>query len=454
MAKQYEAWVIQLIDDLWNICYPGVPRQGNATKSKCESLLLQIDHHLSLQSLFNYANERSSPPSDASLNIMSYYILREWKIQDPTQFANLELDFTTDQLHRNEIAKGDYLKFYRQIKSKETPEKSLAPPVKTDTKFPEMGPIPHVLPRQLSKQVYAVAIACALSVFGLLGFMVHKYQVTERAISKLVADQPEIIISLNDLRGISSLHVFMILLLLFVILYTPFGGKQTGVIPSSLVQRALRQFNRAWIAIWISWFLLYTWMSFAWWQEIHYLENNAYVQYLHFHTLAWAIADIFNILSTIFVFYLFLVMDMERLSEDQSPREKGKFQRSLMRILGISTLILLFSITDRFVDFGNWDDKIGPLLLSLLTAISLMYFFGRLDSHFFKAKREALAPLYLYAGIQVVWVELSAASNMIYAIFFAALLLKLYLFLVVKHWLQNGNFAEYFRRMFRLQDHA
>jgi hypothetical protein len=91
-------------------------------------------------------------------------------------------------------------------------------------------------------------------------------------------------------------------------------------------------------------------------------------------------------------------------------------------------------------------DRSGPMIASLFTAITMAYFFGRLDSFDMNVQRWALAPLYLYVAIQANWFSFgdTIPERSSRAVFLGlALLLKVYLFIAVTHWLLHGNIQRY-----------
>ena len=215
---------------------------------------------------------------------------------------------------------------------------------------------------------------------------------------------------------------------------------------------SLRQFNTGWLFLWLSWLILYAWLSFKWWYEIQLLGNEA--TYFSFSVYSWAIADILNVLSAIFFFYLFFVLDMKSVSEaDQneqvaSTKRNQRFQKFLSNVIFLSTAVLCFSILDRFLNLSPFEDA-GTILYAYLTGIAMLFFFGRLDSHLFNLKRWELGMFYLYGVIQASWSSLESTDYVVLSalIFLMAFAFKFYLFFKINNWLQGGDFDEYFQRI-------
>ena len=189
-----------------------------------------------------------------------------------------------------------------------------------------------------------------------------------------------------------------------------------------------------------------------WIREKQLLHAESFELHARFSEQSWAIADIINVMSTICFAYLFCIMDMKTVSTKEKYLPKETFYNTMLVIVLTAACFLVFSILDRFFHLGNLDGA-GTLVYSFLTSIAMLYFFGRLDSHLFEAKRSLLAPLYLYAVIQVNWTNFRSAefATQGLIIFFVAFLLKIYFFFIVNGWLRNGDFARYFARIRVLQ---
>jgi hypothetical protein len=78
----------------------------------------------------------------------------------------------------------------------------------------------------------------------------------------------------------------------------------------------------------------------------------------------------------------------------------------------------------------------------------MSFLFGRLDSHYLKLPRIILAPLYLYAIIQLFWEHDTYASPAFnperIAIFSLALILKFVLFVNLSRLIRHPRLRQYF----------
>lgn len=88
-------------------------------------------------------------------------------------------------------------------------------------------------------------------------------------------------------------------------------------------------------------------------------------------------------------------------------------------------------------------------MVASYVAVGMAFFFGTLDSHYLKVPRIILAPLYLYAVIQLFWDQNTFANNQTFlpervTIFSMALILKFVIFLVLSKLIRHERFREYF----------
>ncbi len=204
---------------------------------------------------------------------------------------------------------------------------------------------------------------------------------------------------------------------------------------SPVAQRAFRQFERGWNALWASWLGLYVWLALAWGEA--FASGSPWVM---------AIADLFNISSSGIFLYLFLVLDRPSVKATGEPARDRAFRTSLFGVVSISGAVGIASVLGRFELFHA--GEFGPMLGSILAAISMAFFFGRLSDSHMKIRRALLAPLYLYVAIQMLWhlfQQDTAGSEVAHSLVFCgALLLKVYLFAVVTRWIATGTLQTYF----------
>lgn len=449
---------IQLLDDFWRLYYGDLPRRGNAIEDNCESIADEINSSISSSSLYNFLNERSSP-SVASLSRMSYFVLLKWKEKYPDNFEGLAFEFEDVDPNKKDFPKKYWMRYCekaKEIKNANSVNIIAQVPlvVKDNVRVSQKDLKPtatlerSISQNKISKEITMALFFSILSIAAVLTYLLSNYQVPPID-QNIFANQST---QLSEYRGylffISILHVFTIALLLFLH-FSPFGVKRKiDHIDDHIVKQSMQQFQMGWLAIWLCWGLLYAWMCIKWGYEKQLLSQGYFASYFEFSAWSWAVSDILSVLSSIAFFFLFFVLDMESVNTSKSTDRNRLFQKSIAFIILICTAFLLLSIADRFVDFGAMEGG-GTLTYSLLTAISMIYFFGRLDSHFFNAKRGLLAPLYLYSVLQVNWTNLKAASFVMMAlvIFLIVFLLKIYFFFVITGWIRNGDFEKYFERI-------
>jgi hypothetical protein len=237
---------------------------------------------------------------------------------------------------------------------------------------------------------------------------------------------------------LAILHTLMISLFL-VLRFSPFGSPSAAVPPKSeLAKKSYEQFLRGWTAIWLSWLLLYSWLSVAWGFELSQQSSPIHP------SLVWALADLFNVASAVAFLYLFLVMDIPSVPSKKDPERSRHFRISFAFVMGVGAAVYIPAVLGRCHLLGLGQS--GPTIVSLFAAVAMAYFFGRLDSFHMSVARWALFPLYLYVAIQVIWVNFGDPERAQPArgVFLClALLLKVYMFVAVTHWLLHGNIQRY-----------
>jgi zinc-ribbon domain len=275
------------------------------------------------------------------------------------------------------------------------------------------------------------SVKCAV-ILGLSALIVH-------FVTTFFAGHFKISSNVNTAKNDPTVHLIQAIMagLFLVFLFTPMGAPRKGkVLWSKIARDTFHQFLKGWSAIWVSWLLLYLYFGI-----ILLIANDASeVQNVSLQVTV----DFLNVANSAAFFYVFLVLDMPSVSTKDRPHRNREFQRAFIAVASTCFLIFLFSGFSRFNHV-----LLGPYLSGLLVAISMAYVFGRLDSHYMNVNRWMLAPLYLYAVIQVSGPDLidysGISKEVQQKVFFATvLLLKIYLFIVVTYWLQNGSFEKYF----------
>lgn len=236
-----------------------------------------------------------------------------------------------------------------------------------------------------------------------------------------------------------SLFWLTLLQFVFLLFFVIFTFSKNGTykiseerLNNSRLHLVFKQFSTGWRFLWIAWAALYLWFS-LWWGNIIKISTE----------LGWAVADTLNGLTAFCFFNLFIIMDLPSYNTSEFPNRKRKFNMFRTLYLALCITVALISIIGRY----DWIDHIGnggSIVLSIIVAISMMHFFGRLDSTYLNINRLALIPFYLYAAIQVTWNSFENNPGLMLFIFFLAFVLKISVATSVTVWLKSGNFEEYF----------
>jgi len=218
---------------------------------------------------------------------------------------------------------------------------------------------------------------------------------------------------------------------------------------SPLAEKALAQFLRGWSGAWAAWAVLYCWLAFVWLWPLY--SNHA--------VWPWIVADFLNMLNGCFMFFLFLVLDMPSIKAPMGhikaatalPRDL-QFWKNVKIVYAIGFLLFVVeTITIILLQRTSSMESPDVLLKNLVaafTAVGMAFFIGRLDSHYLKAPRIVLAPLYLYVILQLSWnniagSEASANDPTRTIILGLACLFKFLLFWIVRAWLADGSVVRY-----------
>jgi len=325
--------------------------------------------------------------------------------------------------------------FPKQLSTDSIKSESEDPPdrphdkVKMGDESQDEGPSPDTLPRS----VFLSNLKCALA---LGAATVVVYLVAKFFAEIYIKPPPNEALTQNDPK-LYFIQAVMAAIFLSI-LYSPIGFPRKSSIPAKGIAReAFDQFLRGWSAIWVTWLLLYLYLGFI----LHILRDVGIKE----NVAVQVTVDFLNASTSVAFFYMFLVLDMASVSTKDAPRRNKGFQKGFIIIIVIGLLIFLSSSIGRF-NPGKFE--LGVYLSGIFAALSMSYVFGRLDSHYMNVNRWTLFPLYLYAVIQVIGptlVHFSGQINKHQTVFFiAALLLKIYLFIVMDYWLRDGYFKEYF----------
>ena len=197
--------------------------------------------------------------------------------------------------------------------------------------------------------------------------------------------------------------------------------------PSAL---SFKQLLLGWRLLWLTWIPFYACLSARWLYQIS--DDNAF----------WRVVNALNMVNGFFFYYLFFVLDQPSVPTESEPDRAKMFRRNVRVTIAVG--IVIFIVSTFFQGQGFLAEKLSPAYI----AVGMAFFFGRLDSHYLRAHRVLLAPLYLYAVIQLFWGRESAV-NLAFdperiAIFVLAFILKFVIFITLSQWIRDGRFRKYF----------
>ncbi len=241
----------------------------------------------------------------------------------------------------------------------------------------------------------------------------------------------------------SVIQAVVVILFYMMTRFSDFGGRdkihQISSDKPPEVQRALLQFFKGWKNLWLSFSILYIWFCILYGTDLH---TNIYAK---------SISDIITILSSLCLAYLFSVMDVKSIPRSS---DKNSLQTFYVYLI-VFTLGLCFSsiisILDRYYHLG-FLDGVGTYILGYANVIVMLYFFGRLESHYLNINRIVLLPLYTYAIIQIAYVlffEVKDGEQSFEAyIIGAVLILKGFLYFLIREWIKERKMEVYFLKQF------
>jgi hypothetical protein len=238
----------------------------------------------------------------------------------------------------------------------------------------------------------------------------------------------------------SVIQAVVVILFYIITRFSDFGGRDhiinTSADRPSEVNNSLSQFFTAWKYLWLSFAFLYLWFCIL------------YGTGMYTSTYAQSVSDIITIFSSLCFAYLFSVMDVESSPAIQSPEKVKTFYSYLIIFtIGLSTSSVM-SILDRYYNLGFLDGT-GTYLLGYTNVIVMLYFFGRLESHYLNVNRFVLLPLYTYAIIQIAYViffeEATNGEQSLEAyVIGMVLILKGFLYFLIRDWIKDGKMENYF----------
>ncbi len=246
-------------------------------------------------------------------------------------------------------------------------------------------------------------------------------------------------IEVGDKLLASLIQAVVVVLFYIITRFTDFGGRdqirQLSPNRPDEVARSLNQFFNGWKYLWLSFSILYIWFSILYGTG---LSSNLYAQ---------SVSDIVMIFSSLCFAYLFSVMDVESIPRAQSTGKVNTFYNYLIIFTVGLSITSIMSILDRYYYLGFLDGA-GTYFLGYANVIVMLYFFGRLESHYLNVNRFVLLPLYTYAIIQIAYVLFFEAKSGAHSfeayIIGAALILKGFLYFLIREWIKEGKMENYF----------
>jgi hypothetical protein len=200
---------------------------------------------------------------------------------------------------------------------------------------------------------------------------------------------------------------------------------------------SFKQLLLGWQLLWATWIPFYGLLAVTW---FYHASDDS---------LIWHVLNALNMVNGFFFYYLFFVLDQPSVPTESEPNRAKKFHRNVLITIVLGVIVFVVSVffhgkPTSAGGHGVLVDKLAPAYI----AVGMAFFFGRLDSHYLRAHRVLLAPLYLYAVIQLFWGRESALKTDFdperVTIFVLALILKLVIFITLSKWIRDGRFRRYF----------
>jgi hypothetical protein len=209
---------------------------------------------------------------------------------------------------------------------------------------------------------------------------------------------------------------------------------------NSVASVSFKQLVRGWQLLWLSWIPFYGCLAARW---LHLISDAP-------SSPIWYITNGLNMVNGFFFYYLFFVLDQPSVPTQSKPDRAKSFYRyiNITVLLGV-VIFIVSEVVARWNPSVNQQSFLVQKLVPAYIAVGMAFFFGRLDSHYLRVHRIILAPLYLYAVIQLFWgrntfEEPESFNPEQVTIFSLALILKFVIFLTLSRWIRDGKFRQYF----------
>ncbi|MEM7479863.1 MAG: hypothetical protein AAF481_01705 [Acidobacteriota bacterium] len=200
------------------------------------------------------------------------------------------------------------------------------------------------------------------------------------------------------------------------------------------------QLTKGWLGVWLLWLALYGWFTVAVLCKFRGFEIPG--------VLFWSVADLINIATGTAFFYLFLALQFPSVDTDRDKHRSRRYYHHRSVVLLVSLFVAGFSILGR-IWTASVDSEptivgiLGLFIQSSFVAVSMCYFFGRLDSHYLGTNLLTLAPLYAYAVIQMSWGSIGEDPQLSAPLLIFALVFKVYLYGLAFFWIWKGKLRKY-----------
>jgi hypothetical protein len=292
----------------------------------------------------------------------------------------------------------------------------------------------------------------------------------------------------NDLEfWVATIQAAVILLLLIFASRLPQHGSQLKFERAS---RALEQFQHHWNWLWLSFFLFYLALAVR-----AFFKLQGYTGI--FDNTAWDIVlNLFNNMQGVFLLLCYLVLAEPTVGESHSVRYHSRIPQFVALLVGIALVNILAVValpaasstqavksntpaaptaamsiqeagigaqpstdpahSDDRLKSSGWTRMVFQLMSGLFVGVALALLVGRFESKYIDAPRFVLVLLYMYALIQLMYVEFSSpqykhAQDVFTGI---ALPLKLLLFAFVAWLYEKGRLLFYLEHVKKLHDAA
>jgi hypothetical protein len=241
---------------------------------------------------------------------------------------------------------------------------------------------------------------------------------------------------------IQAIFVVAILLSAYVTLNVKEkNNRRTSVIKSVIISSIDRlMYSLQYVCL--TWILLYLWFAYFW-----SATPSDFFGY-DSQVVLWIVADFFHVCAAFSFFLCFAALEYPtRQSGDAELQERRNKNKLYIALLSLG--FFAFSVAGRC---KLWNmENIGPLVLAGWTALSMQYFFGKLDSFNLKLPRILIAPLYLYVLVQMMWPSmlgyLSAKETLL--ILILTFIFKSYFLLLCLYLIKVSRFNGYFNQCAR-----